>query len=125
MHVLKRERAGSRSNESRERRQPGLRGKLLHVPDSTSKKEGAGRRTQTPMHTLVCTHPPHHAQGVSLCIREREIIFLLGFADPAAVAHLFQRAEEALLGFLVRRGRLLCIRVDREVLQVFTVVLGT
>lgn len=75
----------------------------------------------------MCLHTftSHSSQSASLRIRDREIFFLLGFTDPAAIAQLFQRAEEALLGCLVCCGCLLGIRVHREAQQVFAVVLCT
>lgn len=107
MHVLKRERAGSQSNKSREKAARPIGETAAHSGFHFKKKVvKEGRKHPC---TCLCTLTPTHTQGVSLCIREREIIFLLGFADPAAVAHLFQRAEEALLGFLVCRGCLLSI----------------
>lgn len=58
-----------------------------------------------PIHPAL-THTP--TQGSWLCIRDGEVVLLLWFADPAAVAHLLQRTEEALLGLLVLHGCFLC-----------------
>lgn len=67
--------------------------------------------------------PPQEPSLLDIC--QTKGLLLLGFANPAPIAHLLQRPEEAALGALVCDSRFFGLRVHGELLQALASHLGT